>query len=343
MGNGNKLGVGIVGCGYQGGRLARGIALVDGLEVKACADIVPQRAEELAAYAGGASVYASAEELLAKSRVDIVMVATPHHLLAPTALLAIREGKHVLSEKPCGLSARELAEVESAAAQAGVSFLAGYSFRYIPAWWKVHELLQQGVVGEIQSVTGAIGVGSMNEGWKSDPVTGGGPLLFVGTHLIDQVLWYLQDDPLEVYASTRFRSDTQADETANFQVKFRKGAIAQLMATQTATGFISQLDIFGRDGAISLRPCGFLDYEVTVSSRIAEEYKQTAVIHTPVAGDVRDVKHSRQMADFVQAIHSGQPTYVTVQQARKVMEVVDAVSISSRRGKPVEIKQAIPA
>ncbi len=338
MENERKLGVGIVGCGYQGGRLARGIALVDGLEVTACADIVPQRAEELAAFPGGASAYASAEELLADGRVDIVMAATPHYLLAPTALRAIRAGKHVLSEKPCGLNARELAEVEAAVAQAGVSFLAGYSFRYIPAWWKVHELLEQGVVGEIQSVTGAIGVGSMNEGWKSDPATGGGPLLFVGTHLVDQVLWYLQDDPVEVYASARFRSDTQADETTNFQVKFSKGAIAQLMATQTATGFISQLDVYGRDGAISLRPCGFLDFEVTVTSRTAEEYKQTAVIHVPVAGDVRDVKHSRQLADFVQAIRSGRPSYVTVHQARKVMEVVDAVFISSRSGEPVEIK-----
>ncbi len=343
MGNGHELRVGIVGCGYQGGRLARGITLVDSLAVTACADIVPQRAEELAAFAGGASVYASAEELLAKSQVEIVMVATPHHTLAPITLLAIQAGKHVLAEKPCGLSARELAEVEAAVDRTGVRYLAGYSFRYIPAWWKVHELLERGVVGEIQSVTGAIGVGSMNEGWKSDPAAGGGPLLFVGTHLVDQVLWYLQDDPTEVYASTRFRSDTQADETTNFQVKFRKGAVAQLMVTQTATGFVSQLDIYGREGAISLRPCGFLDYEVTVSSRTAEEYKQTAVIHVPVAGDVRDVKHSRQLAEFVQAIRSSQPTYVTVQQARKVMEVVDAVFTASRTGEPVEIKQATPA
>lgn len=337
-----KLHVGIVGCGYQGGRLARAIALVDALTVTACADIIPERAVELAAFAGQASAHASAEDLLENSNVDVVMVATPHHVLAPISLLAMRAGKHILSEKPCGMSAGELAEVEETVARTGVSYLAGYSFRYIPAWYKVHELLEQGVLGEIQAVLGCIGVGAMDEGWKSTPETGGGPLLYVGTHLVDQVMWYLQDDPVEVYASSRFRSDTRADETSTFEVKFAKGTTAQLMSTQTAFGFINQVDIYGRDGSIHLQPCGFLDYELTVSSRVVEEYKQPAVIHVPVAGDVRDIKHSHQLSDFVQSIRTGKPAFVTAHQARKVMEVIDAVFISSRTNKPVRVGQEIP-
>jgi predicted dehydrogenase len=334
-----KLRVGIVGCGYQGGRLAQAITLVDSLTVTSCADIIPERAAELAAFAGQASHHASAEELLEKSDVDIVMVATPHHVLAPISLLAIQAGKHIVSEKPCGMSTEELVEVEKAIARTGVSYLAGYSFRYVPAWYKVHELLEQGVVGEIVAVMGCIGVGAMNEGWKSTPETGGGPLMYVGSHLVDQVMWYLQDDPVEVYASTRFRVDTRADETSAIQVKFAKGATAQLISTQTAAGFLNQVDIFGRDGSISMRPCGFLDYEVTVSSRMVEEYKQPAVIHVPVAGDVRDYKHSRQLMEFVQSIRSGKPVFVNAHQALKVMEVIDGVFTSSRTGEPVQIGQ----
>jgi len=343
MNDSHKLRVGIIGCGYQGDRLARAIALVDALTVTACADIIPERAVELAAFAGGASAHSSAEELLANGGVDVVLVATPHHVLAPISLLAIKAGKHVLCEKPCGMNAAELAEVEKAAERDGVSYLAGYSFRYTPAWYKVHELLQQGVVGEILAVMGYIGVGSMDEGWKSTPETGGGPLLYVGSHLVDQVLWYLQDDPVEVYASTRFRSDTHTDETSAFQVKFAKGTTAQLISTQTDLGFTSQMDIYGRDGSISMRPCGFLDYEVTVSSRVGEEYKQPAVIHLPIAGDIRDVKHSRQLTEFVESIRSGEPVFVTAHQAGKVMEVIDAVFQSSRTGEPVRVGQGILA
>jgi phthalate 4,5-cis-dihydrodiol dehydrogenase len=333
-----KLCAGIVGCGYQGDRLARAIALVDTLTVTACADIIPERAVALAAFTGGASAYASAEEMLANSAIDVVMVATPHHVLGPISLLAIQAGKHVLCEKPCGMNAAELAKVEKAAARAGVSYLAGYSFRYIPAWYKVQELLKQGVIGETLAVMGYIGVGAMDEGWKSTPETGGGPLLYVGSHLVDQVLWYLQDDPVEVYASTRFRSDTRADEITAFQVKFAKGATAQLMSTQTDdTGFTHHLNIYGREGSISMRPVGFLDYEVTVSSRVVEEYRQPAVIHLPIAGDVRDVKHSRQLTEFVQSIRSDGPVFVTAHQARRVMEVIDAVFASSLTSKPVRV------
>ena len=337
-----KLRVGIVGCGYQGDRLARASALVDALTVTACADILPERAVELAAFAGGASAHASAEELLANSEVDVVMVATPHHVLAPISLLAIQAGKHVLCEKPCGMNAAELAEMEKAAARASVSYLAGYSFRYVPAWYKVHELLKQGVVGEILAVMGYIGVGAMDEGWKSTPETGGGPLLYVGSHLVDQVLWYLQDDPVEVYASMRFRSDMRADETSAFQIKFAKGATAQLIVTQTDPGFTHKIDIYGRGGSISMQQCDFLDYAVTVSSQVIEEYKQPAVIHLPITGDVRDVKHSRQLAEFVQSIRSGEPAFVTAHQARKVMEVIDAVFQSSRTGGPVRLGQGFP-
>jgi predicted dehydrogenase len=209
----SKLRVGIIGCGYQGGVLAHAIPLVDELMVTACADIIPERAVELAAFAGGASSHASAEDLLAKSDVDVVMVATPHHVLAPISLLAIRAGKHVMCEKPCGMNASELAGVEKAAAQAGICYLAGYSFRESPSWSKVHELLEQGVVGEILAVTGYFGMDGMEEGWKSAPETGGGPLLYIGSHLVDQALWYLQDDPLEVYATMRFSDATGLDET----------------------------------------------------------------------------------------------------------------------------------
>ena len=45
-----------------------------------------------------------------------------------------------------------------------------------------------GVVGEIVGISGRIGVSPLNDDWKADPATGGGPLLYVGSHLIDQIL-----------------------------------------------------------------------------------------------------------------------------------------------------------
>jgi predicted dehydrogenase len=270
------------------------------------------------------------------------MVATPHHVLAPISRLAIQAGKHVMCEKPCGMNAAELAEVEKATARAGIRYLAGYSFRDSPSWQKVHELLEQGVVGEILAVTGYFGMDGMEAGWKSAPETGGGPLMYIGSHLIDQVLWYLKDDPVEVYANMRFRSDTGLDETSVFQVRFARGAIAQLISTQAGPDFNHQLEIHGRDGSISMRQVGFLDYEVNVSSRAVAEYQQPTLMRVPFSGDVRYVKHSRQLTRFVESIHSGEPVSVSALQARQVMQVIDGVFQSSRTGVPVRFEQGNP-
>lgn len=335
--------VGIIGCGYQGNVLARAIAQVDSLKVTACADIVPERAVALAGSVCQASAHTCAEDLLAHSDVDIVMVATPHHVLAPISQLAIQAGKHVLGEKPCGMNAKELAEIEISAAKAGVCYLAGYSFRYAPAWYKVYELLQARVIGEIQTILGFIATSSMDEGWKSAPETGGGPLLYVGSHLVDQVIWYLQDEPVEVSARTWFRNDTHADQTSSFQVKFARGATAQLVSTQNAGKTYSSLEIIGQTGIIRMRPCGFLDYEIDVFSRSTDEYQKTATIHEPLTGDVRTIKHCRQLNEFVAAIRANDSPFVTAASARQVMEVIDAVFDSSKTHQTIQLASKITA
>ena len=59
-------------------------------------------------------------------------------------------------------------------------------------------------------------------------------MLYVGSHLVDQILWYMGDDPVEVVADIRYRADTRADETTTFQIQFSRGAVAPGMVTQTS-------------------------------------------------------------------------------------------------------------
>ncbi len=213
--------------------------------------------------------------------MDAVFVATSHDALYECSLAAIQAGKHVLAEKPIGMDEKEAAQLEEAVARSNVCFMSGYSFRYIAAWQKVRELLQAGAVGEIQAITGAIGIGPMSAGWRASPDTGGGPMLYVGSHLVDQILWYMEDDPVEVVADIRYRADTRADETTTFQIQFSRGAVAQGMVTQTAhAGLYSNLDIYGRQGRIGLHGVGFT-YSIDVVSSALPAYNQPTSIHLP--------------------------------------------------------------
>jgi len=337
MENQTPLRVGIIGCGYQGGILARTVVMGNAWRVVACADPDQAAAARVAAIAGGAAVYASTEDLLQGADVDAVFVATSHDALYECALAAIQAGKHVMAEKPIGIDEKEAVQLEEAVARAGICFMSGYSFRYIAAWQKVAELLHAGAVGEIQAMIGAIGIGPMSAGWRASLDTGGGPMLYVGTHLVDQMLWYMGDEPVEVSANIRYRADTRADETTTFEIRFSRGAAAQGMATQTShAGLYSNLDIYGRQGRINLRGVGFT-YSIEVVSAALPAYSQPTTIHLPQVEDLRMVMHRPQLAEFAQAIWERRQPSCTVSDGRRVLKVLDAFTRSARTGQPVRL------
>jgi len=271
MENQTVLRVGLVGCGGHGRNLAQAIVRSKMLRLVACADPDEAAASRAAALAPEVSTHTSVEALLADREVDVILVATPHHLLAPITLAALHSGKHVMAEKPIGLNEREAIEIEQTAAQAGVCFMAGYSFRFLMARY-VRELLEARVVGEIRMISGAIGFGPMNTGWDAYPETGGGPLLFLGSHLVDMMLWFLNDEPQEVFASVTCRADTGADNISAFQIRFAKGAVAQCLVTQAATELFYEVSLHGSAGHISLRGRSFLHFEIEVTSTVAAAY-----------------------------------------------------------------------
>lgn len=333
----DQLRVGIVGCGYQGGILARAALKTPALRVVACADPDREAARKLAADAGAATAHPSIEDMLAGAEVDIVFVATPHHLLCETALTAIWAGKPTLIEKPLGVIEAEAARIEKAAAEAGVFVEAGYSFRDLPAWRRAYELVRADAVGPVLTITGSFTTPPMLKGWKAGPETGGGPLLFVGPHLIDQILWLMADTPVEVYASVTRRADIKADEISIFQIRFANGASAQYVVAQTTPTLDYRLNILGRDGRITLNTVGFLDQEIVIQSNRIAEYAQPTTLHPVLADDPRIVKHVAQLTRLAGAIHTGGQPFVALGAGRMVLKVTDAVFRSGASGRPERI------
>jgi predicted dehydrogenase len=330
------LRVGLVGCGFHGSALAQAIVRTDLLRLVACADPDEAAAGRAAALAPEVSTHNSVEALLAESDLDAVVVATPHHLLAPVALAALSAGKHVLAEKPMALSEPEAVQIEIAAANAGVCYMAGYSFRFSMASY-VRDLLAAGVAGEIQAITGSIGMGPMNHGWVALPETGGGPLFYVGCHLIDLILWFLADEPVGLYADVRRRADTGTDETSAIQIRFANGAIAQCLVTQAASTFSYELEIHGRTGKIALRGRNFLQFEIEVSSNTVQAYREPTTIHPGVRRDNISMMLVPELEEFARSIQERRPPAITASDGRRVLQVLDAVVESGRSGRPVTL------
>ena len=338
MEHSQTLRTGIIGCGWQGHILAEAVVRSESLQLVACADPDPAAANRAATLAPDVSTHTSVEALLAEREVDAVIIATPHHLLAPIALTAIRAGKHVLAEKPVAVNERSAAEIESAVLQAGVCYMAGYSFRFSMAR-HVHDLLVSGAVGDIQALTGTISQAPLDSGWTAYPESGGGPLLYVGSHLVDLFLWFMGDVPTVVYATTSRRDDTGADGTSVFQIQFANGVLAQGLVTQSAPGFFYELTIHGRDGRITLRGYTFLQFEIEVVSKVLPAYSAPTIIHPLVWPDNITAMFVPEVEEFANAIREHRPPAITAADGRRVLQILDGITESGRTQQPVTLSQ----
>jgi phthalate 4,5-cis-dihydrodiol dehydrogenase len=146
-----KLRVGVAGLGRAFSMMAP--AFRDArVELAAGADPRSEAREKFAKDYGARS-HATVEALCADPGVDVVYVATPHHLHAAHAQLACAAGKHVLVEKPMALSLEDCRAMSAAARAAGVQLIVGHSHSFDTPVLRARELIRSGAYGALRMIT----------------------------------------------------------------------------------------------------------------------------------------------------------------------------------------------
>jgi predicted dehydrogenase len=336
MSTSKQLRVGLIGCGYQGQWLAKAVSKIDAFHLTTCTDPEATATTAVTAIANDVQIVASAEAVI--EAVDVVLIATPHYLLQPYALQAIQAGKHVLAEKPIALNEAQALELETAVAHNKVTYMSGYSFRYFPPVAEAKRLISEGVIGDIQTISAGMPRPGLRPSWVTDPASGGGILGFYGCHMVDRILWFVDDTPVEVMASVNHYPEYGVDQTSMFQVRFARGVIAQFNICGTSAGWFDFAHICGRDGHLYLTMADFPNYALTVTSRVREEYATPQTTATTLDRETAvQQKMVAELTDFAQAIqHNGQPP-ITVEDGRKTLQILDAVIASGQSGQPVSL------
>jgi predicted dehydrogenase len=88
------------------------------------------------------------EEICRRDDVDAIVIATPNDTHRPIALAAAHAGKHIMCEKPLGLSAHQVREMYEAARDAGVVHMTAFTYRFAPSMRYLRHLLKSGAVGQ---------------------------------------------------------------------------------------------------------------------------------------------------------------------------------------------------
>lgn len=209
--------VGVVGLGRSGWgiHLKSYERMADKFRPVAVADPDTERATETAAALVGCAAYSDIETLLTDPNVEMVVVASPNRYHAAHALAALNAGKHVLCEKPFGLSVADvdalLAARDAAAQRAGRPvFLAPFqNRRYERSFEKVREILASGRLGRIVHIRMAYHGFGRRWDWQTLRSFGGGQLNNNCPHPLDQAMEFFTDfgvpsaDAIEVWADLR--------------------------------------------------------------------------------------------------------------------------------------------
>jgi predicted dehydrogenase len=320
--------VAIVGCGVIGKKRA---ASLNAGQLVVCCDVDLSRADELAQ---GAAARATTDyrEAINNENVDLVIVATVNSALAEISKAAIDAGKHVLVEKPAGISSREVRELADAARSRDVRVRVGFNHRFHTALQKARELVDAGAIGPLMFVRARYGHGgrlNYDKEWRANPkLSGGGELIDQGVHLIDLAGWFLGEfTRVEGHAATYFW-DMPVDDNAFLNLRTAAGQTAWLHVSCTEWKNLFSFEIYGRTGKLHIEGLGG-SYGV---ERLTY-YKMLPQMGPPETQfweyPEADNSWKLEMEEFLEDIQQKRTPVPGLREARAVLEVVEEIYKSS--------------
>ena len=259
-----KLKFGLIGCGAIATRNhVPGMEKVkDKASITAMYDIVPEKAKELAKKAGLKPKFCKSEEELFAA-VDAVIIATPNNCHYPQTIRALKAGKHVLVEKPMSFTPEQADEMIDLAEKNGLILQVNQSFRYIPLYVGLRQLIKDGLLGDIvacrsqRAATQAPNKGwSPGADWFVDPKAEGSLVGDIAVHMADMLQWVIDSPAKRILGLTRTR-DHKVEDNVNALMDFENGATGFLELSWTYPTAWWSIEFYGTKGTLKSIDGGF--------------------------------------------------------------------------------------
>lgn len=186
--------IGILGAGHIAGTLAYTMQNLNEAECYAVASRSLEKAKEFASRYGFEKAYGSYEEMLADENVELVYIATPHSHHYRHMKLCIEAGKHILCEKAFTVNTRQAEEIFRLAKEKEVLVTEAIWTRYMPSRKIINDLLAQGVIGEVKTLTANLDYAIADKERLIRPELAGGALLDVGVYTLNFALMHFGNE-----------------------------------------------------------------------------------------------------------------------------------------------------
>jgi len=210
------------------------------------------RARMVAAELGMPRTYGSYEELLADDEIEAVYIPLPNHLHVPWSIRALQAGKHVLCEKPIGLSAEEAERLVAISIRhPHLKVMEAFMYRHHPQWQRARQLVRGGAIGDLKTIQAFFSY------YNDDPTNirnkagiGGGGLMDIGCYCISLSRFIFNAEPQRVLGIMEYDPDFGTDRLASAIMDFGVGMATWTCATQLAA--YQRVAIVGTEGGIEI-------------------------------------------------------------------------------------------
>ena len=194
------------------------------------------RAQSVAGEFGIARAFGSYDEVLTCDAVDAVYIPLPNHMHLEWSLRAIEAGKHVLCEKPIGLSAGEARTLQVAAeAHPALTVMEAFMYRCHPRWKRIHEMVWSGMIGELGNVQTVFTYDNRDpQNIRNNCAMGGGAWLDIGCYGVSVARYLFGTEPSVVRGTTEVDLVFGTDRLTTAVLAFGAGTATVTCATQLA-------------------------------------------------------------------------------------------------------------
>ncbi len=308
-------------------------------DVVALASRSAERGAAAAQKLGIEKAHGSYEALLADPNVDAVYIPLPNHLHVPWSIRALEAGKHVLVEKPIGLSAAEGQQLVDASKKfPKLKVMEAFMYRHHPQWLAAKVIVSSGGIGRLATIQ------TFFSYYNDDPanirnqadIGGGGGLFDIGCYAISLARFIFDAEPRRVFGIVEYDPQLRVDRLASGVLDFGAGTSSFTCGTQIAP--FQRVNIFGTLGRVEIdipfnappdRPCTMRHQHAGGTDAVAlvEQAGGTEEITLEVCD-----QYTIQGELFSQAVLNDQPVPTPIEDAVANMRVIERVIESAKSG-----------
>jgi predicted dehydrogenase len=344
-----KVGVGIIGCGNISSVYLNTCKSFDVLDIRACADMVLERAEARAAEFG-IPVACTVETLLSDPLIDVVLNLTIPNAHAGISRAALDAGKSVYGEKPMATTFADCTAILDAAARRGLLVGAAPDTFLGEGLQMCRALIDSGVIGE------PIGAAAFmtchgHEHWHPDPAfyyqPGGGPMYDMGPYYLTALVSLLGpvecvtgaariSFPMRTISSTP-RSGETIDVTVPTHVtgilSFSSGVVGTITTSfDVWASELPWIEIYGSRGTLSLPDPNGFGGPVRVWTK-----NEPSWLDVPLSTNSTANMRGIGLADMAVALQAGRPHRANGHMAAHVVEIMESIHLAAIEGRHIEL------